>query len=419
VKILILSAYDIWQGAAKAAYRLHQGLQRQPGVESWMLVNKKFSTDPSVIGPQSPLDLVLSQTRARLDQFPLRFYPQRETEYFSPQWLPERLAQTVRHLNPDVINVHWTQAGFMRIETLAQFHKPIVMTLHDLWALTGGCHYSQGCEKYFSQCGACPQLGSSRERDLAYRNWRRKQESWQNLDLTLVPLSAWLRDQVEKSPLLSTYPRRLIPNGIDLETYAPIDKAEAKKILGLAPERPVILFGASGAKRKGFHHLRAALALLSQTPWRERAQLLIFGNQAPGEDEDLGFPTRYLGFLQDELSLRLAYASADVFVAPSEEDNLPNTVVESLACGTAVVAFRIGGLPDLVDSGENGYLAEPFSAEDLAQGIEEILTQGQASPQLSRQARRKAETCFNQSLQSRHYLELFASIHTNTQEKKI
>lgn len=410
LKVLILSAYDIWQGAAKAAYRLHQGLQRQPGVESWMLVNKKGSADPTVIAPQSPLDLALSQTRARLDQLPLQFYPHRETEYFSPQWLPERLAQTVRRLNPDVINVHWTQAGFMRVETLAQFHKPLAMTLHDLWALTGGCHYSRGCEKYVSQCGACPQLGSSRERDLAYQNWRRKEKSWQNLDLTLVPLSSWLREQVEKSPLLSAYPLRLIPNGLDLETYAPIDKAEAKKILGLSPERPVVLFGASGGKRKGFHHLRAALALLAQTPWRERAQLLIFGNQSPEEEEELGFPTRYLGFLQDDLSLRLAYAGADVFAAPSEEDNLPNTVVEALACGTPVVAFRVGGLADLVDHGENGYLAAPFSAEDLARGIGEVLTQGQDSPRLSQRARQKAETCFSQDLQARRYLELFTEL---------
>jgi len=375
-----------------------------------MLVNKKFSADPTVIAPDSPLNLSLSQTRARLDQFPLRFYPQRDAEYFSPQWLPDRLAQTVRRLNPDVINVHWTQAGFMGIETLAQFHKPIAMTLHDLAPLTGGCHYSRGCEKYVSQCGACPQLGSSRERDLAYRNWRRKQMSWQNLDLTLVALSAWLREQAGKSPLLSAYPCRLIPNGLDLETYAPIDKTEAKKILDLSPDLPVILFGASGAKRKGFHHLRAALALLTQTPWRERAQLLIFGNQSPSEQEDLGFPTRYLGFLQDDLSLRLAYASADVFAAPSEEDNLPNTVVESLACGTPVVAFRVGGAPDLIDPGQNGYLAEPFSAEDLARGIGELLTEGQDSPRLSQQARQKAEACFSQDLQARRYLALFTEL---------
>lgn len=407
IKVLILSAYDIWQGAAKAAYRLHQGLQRRPGVESWMLVNKKYSSDPAVIGPQSSLDLALSQSRARLDQFPLAFYTQKQTEYFSPQWLPETLARTVRRLNPDVVNVHWTQGGFMKIETLAQLRKPVAMTLHDLWPLTGGCHYSRGCDKYLSHCGACPQLGSSRERDLAYRNWRRKQKSWQNLDLTLVPLSSWLREQVEKSPLLGGYPLRLIPNGIDLETYAPVDKAEAKKILGLSPERPVILFGASGAKRKGFHHLQAALARLGQTPWRERAQLLIFGNQSPGEGEDLGFPTRHLGFLQDDLSLRLAYAGADVFVAPSEEDNLPNTVVEAFACGTPAVAFRIGGLPDLVDHGENGYLAAPFSAEDLAKGIGDVLTQ---SPRFGRQARQKAVACFSQDLQARRYGELFSEL---------
>jgi len=407
VKVLLLSTYDTWLGAAKAAYRLHQGLLRQ-GLDSQMLVNKKFSADARVIAPATALGLAIAQMRARLEQWPLRFYPRRQTEYYSLQWLPDGLARKVAKINPDVINVHWVQGGFMQLETLARFQKPIVLTLHDLWALTGGCHYSQGCERYQQRCGACPQLGSSREEDFSRWLWQRKQRSWQKLNLTVVALSRWLKGCVASSPLLQSYPLHLIANGLDLQTYAPLNKTLAQQILGLSPDRRVILFGsAGGGQRKGFHHLQAALAHLRQTSWGDRVQLLIFG-QHPGQGApDWGLPCHYLGFLNDDLSLRLVYACADVFVAPSQEDNLPNTVLEASACGTPSVAFHIGGMPDLIDHGITGYLATSLVAEDLGAGILWVLEQSEESSQLGSQARLKAEAEFSQLRQAQAYQKLF------------
>jgi glycosyltransferase involved in cell wall biosynthesis len=407
VKVLLLSTYDTWLGAAKATYRLHQGLLRQ-GLDSWMLVNKKFSADARVIAPTTAPGLAIAQMRARLEQWPLRFYPQRQTEYYSLQWLPDGLAPKVAEINPDVINVHWVQGGFMQLETLARFQKPIVLTLHDLWAITGGCHYSQGCEKYQQRCGACPQLGSAKEKDFSRWLWHRKQRSWQKLNLTVVALSRWLKGCVASSPLLQSYPLHLIANGLDLQTYAPLDKTLARQILGLSPHRQVILFGsADGSQRKGFHHLKAALAHLRQTSWGDRVQLLIFGQHPGAVEPDWGLPSRYLGFLHDDLSLRLVYACADVFVAPSQEDNLPNTVLEASACGTPSVAFHIGGMPDLIEHQVTGYLATPLEAEDLCAGILWVLEQSQESSHLGSQARLKAEAEFSQLRQAQAYQKLF------------
>ncbi|MGL5032609.1 MAG: glycosyltransferase, partial [Microcystaceae cyanobacterium] len=292
--------------------------------------------------------------------------------YFSPQAVPDGLAKRVRALNPDVINIHWTQAGFLQIESLAKFDRPLVLTLHDMWAITGGCHYTDGCDRYLSGCGQCPQLGSQKQADLSAQIWQRKAKAWQNLNLTIVTPSQWLGDCVKQSPLLQNYPVKVIPNGLDRDQYKPLDRAIARDLLAIPQDRFVLAFGAMGAttdRRKGFFLLKEAIAQLNQTEWRDKIQLLIFGNSPRANVPDFELPTRYLGQLGDDLSLRITYAAADAFLAPSLEDNLPNTVLEALACGTPCIAFRIGGMPDLITHQLNGYLAEPFKTEDFVRGI--------------------------------------------------
>jgi glycosyltransferase involved in cell wall biosynthesis len=412
MKVLLLSTYDIGQGAGRAAYRLYQGL-RQAGIDAQILVHKKSADDSSVLSPTTPVEMAIAQTRARIDQFPLKFYPQREETYFSPQWLPDRLAKKIRDLNPDVINVHWTQAGFMQIESLAQFHKPIVWTLHDQWALTGGCHYTNGCDRYQRGCGQCPQLGSQTQKDLSHWIWQRKAKAWKNLDLTVVALSHWLADCVRKSPLLQHYPLKIIPNGLDPKQYHPVDQAIAKDLLGLPSDKIIILFGAMQAtsdRRKGFPILQEALTQLSQTEWQDKLQILIFGASEPENAPDFGLPTQYLGQLHDHLSLRLVYSAADVFLAPSLEDNLPNTVLEALTCGTPCVAFNIGGMPDLIQHQKNGYLAEPFNVDDFVAGIIWFCIKSQNYSTLNRNTFYNLETNFSQKEQVKYYQSLLENL---------
>ena len=170
---------------------------------------------------------------------------------------------------------------------------------------------------------------------------------------------------------------------------------------------------ATSDRRKGFQELYPALKNLNQKKWQDRIQLIVFGASQPQNPPKFGFPTQYLGKLHDDVTLSLVYSAADVFVTPSKEDNLPNTVLESLACGTPCVAFKIGGMPDLIEHQKNGYLAQPFDTTDLARGIQWVLEDSSRSAQLGDRARKKAETEFNQIIQSQRYLSLFNKILTH------
>lgn len=412
MRVLLLNQSDIQGGAAIAAHRLHTGLG-QIGVESFMVVQQRSGSDPNVIAPRGRAQESLAHLRVAIDSLPLKRYPQRDRSIFSLQWLPDTLSRQISRLNPDIINLHWTGEALIRIETLVRLQAPIVWTLHDMWPFTGGCHYSQGCDRYLSACGTCPQLGSDRERDLSRWVWQRKQSAWKSKNLTIVALSSWLAQCARSSSLFRDCRVEQIPNGIDTTLYRPLPRAIARDLLGLPQDRSLVLFGALHAtqdKRKGFHLLQPALQRLSQQGWGDRLSLVVLGATAPPSPPDLGFPIHYLGTLKDTLTLTLAYCAADVFVLPSVEENLANTVMESLACGTPCVAFRIGGMPDLVEHERNGYLATPFQVDDLAVGIAWILSDQERHCKLSHRARQKVEQEFTLHLQSHRYQALFNEV---------
>jgi glycosyltransferase involved in cell wall biosynthesis len=313
-------------------------------------------------------------------------------------------------IQPDLVNLHWTNFAFRSIESLAQFRQPIVWTLHDMWAFTGGCHYASECDRYQKSCRSCPQLGSDFDWDLSRWVWQRKAKTWKSLDLTIVTPSRWLADCARSSSLFSDVPIECIPYGIDLQIYQPIDRAIARSLLQLPQERLLILVGAYGGtadRRKGFQLLQPALERLANQ-WKEQADLVVFGSSAPEKPLDLGFRVHYLGALQDDISLALVYAAANLFVAPSTQDNLPNTVIEAMACGIPCVAFKIGGMPDLIEHQWNGYLATPFEIDDLAKGISWILEQSVCSDlNLGSRCREMAIQRFAQDIQATRYIQLF------------
>ncbi|MEI3651314.1 MAG: glycosyltransferase family 4 protein [Dolichospermum lemmermannii FEM_B0920] len=415
MKPLLLNTSDIIGGAARAAYRLHQGL-KNIGVDSQMLVQNKQSDDYSVIAPVSKLSKGIGKLTPTLDSIPLQIYPQRDRSTYSVQWLLDNLAAQVAQINPDVINLHWINGGYLKIETIAKFNKPIVWTLHDMWAFTGGCHYNGDCMNYTNSCGACPQLHSNKKKDLSRWIWQRKTKAWQNLNLTIVTPSHWLAKCAASSSLLKDVRIEVIPNGLDTKQYKPIEKSVARSILGLPEDKQLILFGAMSATsdpRKGFNFLQSALQNLSQSGWRERVELVVFGASQPKNPTELGFKSHYLGRLNDDISLSLVYAAADVFLAPSVQDNLPNTVMESLACGTPCVAFDIGGMPDMIEHQQNGYLAKAFDIEDLARGIAWVLEDKHRWVALSQRGREKVENDFTVKAQAEKYISLYQSLIPN------
>lgn len=406
IDILHLSTSDVEGGAARAAYRLHQGLQKLDA-SSRMLVRARQSRDEAVIAEGS----ILTKLGPPLSSFPLRRYPQRERTMFSAQWFYDAIAPKVKQLNPDIIHLHWICNGFVQIETLAKFNQPLVWTLHDMWTFTGGCHYAQDCLGYEKSCGSCPQLKSNSERDLSDQTWKRKAKAWQDLNLTIVSPSKWLAQCARNSSLLQNVRVEVIPHGLNLQKYQPVDRAVARSILHLPQDKQLILFGAVSStndRRKGFALLSAALQHLKQLDrdW----ELVVFGPANANHLQDLGFRVHHLGQFHDDIALSLVYSAADVTVVSSTQEAFGQVASESLACATPVVAFSATGLLDIVEHKQNGYLAEPFAVEDLARGIAWILEDGDRHQRLSTAARHKAEREFSLSTQAKRYLSLFEEL---------
>ncbi|PSB09276.1 glycosyl transferase [Pleurocapsa sp. CCALA 161] len=414
MKILILSARDLRGGAARAAYRLHQGLLAAQ-VDSQMLVQNKLSDCNSVLAPKSKIQRGIAAIKPALDQLPLNLYRHRDRtiNIYSSQWLPNNIVAQIEQINPDVINLHWVNGGFVPIEALSKLKQPLVWTLHDMWAFTGGCHYSDTCDRYIHSCGACPQLGSDRNWDLSRWNWRRKAKAWHNLNLTVITPSKWLASCAKSSSLLRNFPVQVVANGIDPQVYQPHDQLFARKVFNLPTDKKIILFGALNStqdRRKGFTLLRSALEYLKSAQQAAKIELVIFGASEPAQPINFGFKTHYVGQLSDDAALSLLYGSADVFVAPSIQDNLPNTVLEALFCGTPCAAFNIGGMPDLIEHQQNGYLAQPEQTQDLAQGIDWILADDDRYQQLRMNSRVKAIANFNLERQAQKYLQVFKNL---------
>lgn len=412
MKVCLVSRSDGNGGAFKAAYRLHQGLLDSK-VNSNFLVAEKTRGDYTILNSTSKLAQEISRFSPYFDRLPLKLYPQRRNEPFSLQWFPDRVMDQINSVTPDIINLHWVNAGYIQIETLAKLKKPIVWTLHDMWGFTGGCHYSGDCEGYKKTCGHCPQLGSQKNWDLSRWVWQRKAKAWQSLDLTLVTPSHWLAQQAKASSLFRETPIHVIANGLDLNRFKPIDQKVAKQIIGISTDKPLVLFGAIKATsdfRKGFHLLLPALQKLSELGWSDQLELVIFGASEPRESLNVNFKIHYLGYCQDELTLVLAYSACDVMVVPSLQEAFGQTASEALACGTPVVAFESTGLLDIIDSHHNGYLAKSYEIDDLAQGISWILEDRQRYEKLSSNARQKAIAHFGVQSQAHHYSSLFENL---------
>jgi len=412
MKSLLINTSDISGGAARAAYRIHKGMQ-EIGISSKMLVQSKTSDDKSVIGPGNKLKRGLALLRPTFDSAFKKLFSGGSKTIFSPAWLPfSGILSQINSISPDIVHLHWICDGMLRIEELKRINKPIIWTLHDMWSFTGGCHYSDGCERFQQACGNCPQLNRSGKNDLSHSVLRRKKKAWSKLNITIVTPSTWLAECAKESSLFSGRRMEVIHNGLNLNLFKPINKTTAREIWNLPINKKLILFGAMSAtsdRRKGFDLLYEGLRQLS-AQWSDKAELVVFGSSEPENPPDFGLPVHYLGRLQDDVGLALLYSAADVMVVPSRQDNLPNTVVEPLACGTPVVAFDIGGMPDMIDHKRNGYLAKPFDNSDLAAGINWVLSDENRHKELCIKAREKAVACFDIKKVAGQYAELYRQV---------
>ncbi len=362
-----------------------------------MLVLRKYGSDPSVVTPGGPFAKARLAVHDKLDRLPLQFYDWTQSNWWTVGWLPYHIGPAIQAHRPDIVHFHWTGRGVAPIALLPRLRRYVlVWTLRDMWPLTGGCHYSGGCTRFLTGCGSCPQLRSVGQIDISRWQWRRKLRHWHNLEINFIALSNWLAGYARSSPLVGDNEVSVIPNGVDVQRFAPADKASARSLWRLPQDRRIVLFGALMSDidpRKGFVYLRDALRQLAAKGWGERAMCVVFG--ADYSHLDVGLPIYSVGRIDEDVNLARLYACADAMVAPSIEENMGKTALEAMASGTPVVAFANTGQFDIIDHRIDGYLAENLSAADLARGIEWCLEEGARGTALSRQARSKVLRCFD------------------------
>jgi len=414
--VLHLSTYDITGGAARAAYRLHAGL-RELGVPSRMLVRHKASDDPDVLlaarAPEASWHRAWPKVAPYLDDVPRRLLRTGNITPISPSWLPGPTARDVRQLAQVVVNLHWICGGFVAPEALAKIRAPMVWTLHDQWAFCGGEHYTGDDRRFETGYGPGNRPADERGIDVNRWIWSRKRRAYAGIErLVAVAPSHWLKDLAATSLLLGG--RRIvhIPYGIDHRRFQPIERALARRLLGLAPDRRIILFGAFGGinnPRKDFKLLAAALRAGAAAGELANVELVIFGSGAAGVASDIGIPVRSLGVLHDDVSLALAYSAADLYVATTTADNLPLSVMEAMACGTPVAGVAVGGMADLVRDGETGRLVERAPAA-LAHALAWMLADRERLARLGIAARAVIENEFTSERQAARYRDLYREL---------
>lgn len=379
IKVLSVNTSDASGGAARAAYRIHGGVQ-QLGINSYMFVKDKRLTDETVLSltPFVPTNAfyrlyyyIQHKIKNRIQRARWRKYPHRDDVFLS-DLRSVSLHGALQKIDFDILHLHWINLRFLNLKELLKIQKPIVWTLHDSWAFTGICHYSYNCDKFKSQCGACPFLGSSDNHDLSHRVWKVKNTIYPKLNLHIVTPSAWLADLARESTLLSNFPITVIPNCLDTDVFKPLDKVQVLSDLGLNNSKKKIMFGAINAVndgRKGFEKLIESVRLLEQKVDCDRYELLVFGANKPIVEMQTKMQVHYLGCIKQDTELAKIYNVADVMVVPSLSEVFGQTASEAMACGTPVVAFNCTGIKEVVEHKITGYLAEPYNPEDLANGI--------------------------------------------------
>ena len=378
MKILIINTYDRG-GAANACLRLYQGLLDE-GIDASLLLKRKQKNLPNaeILAPQKQKKSILQKLNAKLKTL-MRELNLIKKESTSPQlsFLKNRpqglelfsfpdsnfdITDSPLYQEADIINLHWV-AGFLDYKSFFEKNtKPVVWTLHDMNPFTGGEHYEENYSGIGIDGFPMERKREQREKNISNINLALKIKSLQPAtNLTIVAPSQWLADEARKSEVFKNRRVLRIPYGLDSEIFKPVDRAYSREIFNIPTDKKVILFVADSISnnRKGFIFLKKAFEQLTQDD-----VILCAIGQKNGELASLNNVLE-LGPIYDERLMSVVYSAADVFVIPSLMDNLPNTVLESLMCGTPVIGFPVGGIPDMIEHGKNGLLTKDVSVSGL------------------------------------------------------
>lgn len=380
MRVLLVNTSERTGGAAVAAGRLMEAL-RKSGVEVQMAVRDKETAGADVLPFGNPLLMRWRFLWERIVVWACNRFRKHRLFAVDAADVGVDITRSAAFEQADVVHLHWVNQGFLSlgdIRRILDSGKPVVWTLHDLWPCTGICHYPGACTRFRTHCHNCPLLwGGGGRRDLSHRVFLRKERLYRGRSLHMVSCSRWLGEMARGSALCRDIPVTSIPNPIDIALFAPADKADARRRCGFPLDKKLLLFGSVkiSDKRKGFDYLVEALHLvLEKTPQlKENLAVVVMGRSTHDLEAQLPVPVYSTGYVEDTTRMADIYNAADLFVIPSLEDNLPNTVMEAMACGTPCVGFDTGGIPEMIDHGRNGYVARYKSAQDFAQGIIALL----------------------------------------------
>jgi glycosyltransferase involved in cell wall biosynthesis len=406
LSVLHISTYDNIGGSGRSAYRIHQGLKRM-GVRSRMLVGMKTTTDADVsLFASRPLRMADYGFGKVMDRLSLQylFYP---SSFLLPRhrWFREC----------DVVQIYNTHGGYFSHTALPLIarRRPVVWRLSDMWPMTGHCAYSFDCEGWKTGCGSCPIVSHypALRRDTTAALWRMKRRVYSHTPLTIVAPSRWIAELSRQSPLLGSYPVHIIPNGLDTEVFRPLAKETARERLGIDKDRRVILFSADSIKdqRKGAAFMQQAIERLAADNI-PNVTLLLVGAHPEGWDAQLPFNIKQVDHVDDDAVMATVYSAADIFVLPTLADNLPNGVLESMACATPPLTFDVGGCGDAVRHMETGYLAAYRNVDDLARGLRLLLSDATLRARLGHRGREVAVAEYSEGLQTERFMRLYEEV---------
>lgn len=418
MKIIHLNTYDGNGGAGRAVLRLNQGLN-ELGVDSRIICLYQFNPQSGVKAISNTLS---GKIKAVFNIFAERYLVKPFLKGTQVPFSLQRFGISPTDIKAlreaDIIHIHWVNHGFLApggIAGLSRLNKKIFWSLHDSNPITGGCHVRYNCPHFKVACGNCPVLKNPSDKDLSHRTWYAKNEAYKKLDFTFIAPSEWMGNAAREASLTGTKDVRVISNALETDIFRPLDKAACRHEFGIDPDARVILSGYMPSKsdrHKGLKELKEAINHLANHPEADskRLILLFYGSNGEGVDLDIPIPHRFMGKISSDEILVKLYSLSDVFIFPSLEESMGYTALESLACGTPVVAFRTSGVTDIVKHGSNGYLAELYDTKDLAAGVVSVLNNPQHAA-FSEAAREWASQNFNLQTIARQHLSLYQEKH--------
>ena len=415
MKIILLNSFESTGGAAIAANRLMKALI-DSGIDAKTLVLKKQTDDENVISVQSSF---LKKQMTRLNFLWERWVIFIHNRFNRTNLFAISTASTgfdiSRHpliREADIIHIHWINQGFLSLRSLKSLvdsGKPVVWTMHDMWPCTGICHHARECDHFTKACGQCFFLQSKKDKDLSRKIFNQKKKLiFSNGNITFAGCSQWLANKAKISGLSKNHRITSIPNPIDITAFKVLDKQSAREKLKLPEDKKIILFGAANVtdKRKGFDYLIDALNKMVSRHLHTDICVVVFGQVKSGFTESMKIPLFTMGYMRNRDEIVALYNAVDLYVTPSLEENLPNTIMEAMACGTPCVGFHTGGIPEMIDHKQNGYVAEYKNSTDLADGMQWVLHVA-GYDALSNNARKKVESTYSEAIVAKQYIELY------------